>query len=148
MPRTAKARMLWGSISTSERVNRLSLKAALLYTWLLPHADDQGRMSGSPATIKAVVVPMRTDITESEILDLLHEIEHQNLITLYLADERRLETGDFTPNDFLLQINDWCEYQALREPKASRYPPPRGWNKDRVESGSRDKSGRYHRPES
>ena len=145
MPRTARGRMLWGSISTSERVNRLSLKAALLYTWLLPHADDQGRMSGSPATIKAVVVPMQRDITESEILGLLDEIEIQSLITLFVAEEKRSNT--INPEDFILQINDWWDYQALREPKASRFPPPSGWNKDRVESQTRDNSGRYQRPE-
>ena len=49
MPRKARARMLSPTISTSERVNMLSTKAALLYTWLLAHCDDQGRLSADPA---------------------------------------------------------------------------------------------------
>jgi hypothetical protein len=145
MPRTARGRMLWGSISTSERVNRLSLKAALLYTWLLPHADDQGRMSANPATIKAVVIPMRDDISLDEIEYLLLEIEKARLIRVYTPSK----AIGWSPNDrdLMLQINEWWDYQALREPKASRYPPPRGWDKDRVGSQTRNKFGRYSRDE-
>ena len=65
--------MLSGSISTSERVNKLSLKAALLYTWMLAHCDDQGRISADPHTVKGTVCPMRRDIRERDIQGLLEE---------------------------------------------------------------------------
>jgi len=42
----AKARLLYSTISSSERVSELGVKGALVYTWLLAHCDDQGRFAG------------------------------------------------------------------------------------------------------
>jgi hypothetical protein len=66
-------RSLWGSISTSRKVNRLSLKAALLYTWAIPHFDDEGFQEGDPQTLKARIVPLRDEIPVSEIAALVSE---------------------------------------------------------------------------
>jgi hypothetical protein len=119
-------------------VNRLSLKAALLYTWLIPHVDDQGRVSGESATIKAVVCPLRKDIEEAEIPKLLSEMEDMGLIILY--SDMRVITG-------MIQIVNWWDYQALRDPQPSRYPPPEGWNQDRLVAQAHDQSGRFRRVE-
>lgn len=54
----AKARMIHKKISASTQVNRLTLPARLLFSWMIPHADDEGRIKGEPEYIKAVVVPM------------------------------------------------------------------------------------------
>ena len=54
----AKARMLHKKISISLQVNSLPLPAKLLFTWLIAHTDDEGRILGSPKYIKATVVPM------------------------------------------------------------------------------------------
>lgn len=140
MPRKARGRMLWGSISTSERVNRLSLKAALLYTWLLTHADDQGRMSGDTETVKAVVVPLRKDIEVAEVPKLLIEMEVMELVILY-SNETVFETPT------IIQVVNWWDYQALREPKPSRYPPPDGWSQDKVAPQLHDQAGRFNRDE-
>ena len=53
MPRKAKARLLYPSISTSERVSNLGAKGALIYTWLLAHCDDQGRYAGGVRKVRA-----------------------------------------------------------------------------------------------
>lgn len=53
----AQARLLYKQISISEDVNKLPLPARLLFTWLIPHADDEGRLKGNPVYIKACVVP-------------------------------------------------------------------------------------------
>ena len=42
----AISRMLHKSISHSIQVNRLSPEARLLFTWMIPHADDEGRIKG------------------------------------------------------------------------------------------------------
>ena len=136
MPRKAKARMLWGNISTSERVNQLSLKAALLFTWMIAHADDQGRMSGNPATVKGIVCPMRDDITKADIVDLLREIEDKELILIYPAYEQYL---NWPIEDAIIQIIDWWDYQALREPQASKYAAHECWQ-DRIGRQARDKT--------
>jgi predicted transcriptional regulator len=79
MTRKARARMLSPTISTSPRVNAMSLKSVLVYTWLLAHADDQGRLTSNPATLKGIVCPLRNDITEQDIGRALTEMEERGL---------------------------------------------------------------------
>lgn len=138
MPRKARARMLSPTISVSERVNQLSLEAALVYTWLLPHCDDMGRMSGKPATIKGMVVPLRDDITIEHIKRALREMEEVGLIKLYRESEV------YPHGSLIIQVVDWWDFQQLREPQPSRYPPPEGWQ-DRVGHQTRDELGRFGR---
>ena len=54
----AESRLIYSSISTSERVSCLGVKGALLYTWLITHCDSQGRMPGKPKVVKHLVVPL------------------------------------------------------------------------------------------
>lgn len=140
MARKARARMLSPTISTSERVNLLSLKDALLYTWLLPHADDQGRLTGVPITIKALVVPLREDLSVEDVDRALSEMEDLELIQRYSA----YEAGGWKvgKDDRVIQINDWWDYQRLHDPQPSKYPAPKGW-RDKVGRQSRDERGRY-----
>jgi hypothetical protein len=85
-------RSLWGSISTSRKVNRLSLKAALLYTWAIPHFDDEGFQEGDPQTLKARIVPLRDEIPVSELVTLVEEICAQGLWILHrIKPENRCE---------------------------------------------------------
>jgi hypothetical protein len=144
MVRKARARMLAPTISTSERVNMLSLKAALLYTWMLAHADDQGRLTGVPTTIKALVVPLREDLSVEDVDRVLNEMEDLELIRRYSA----YEVGGWKAgeDDRVIQINDWWDYQHLRDPQPSKYPAPKGW-RDKVGKQSRDEQGQYRREE-
>ncbi|MFC1946086.1 hypothetical protein ACFLW1_02685 [Chloroflexota bacterium] len=134
----ARGRMLAPTISVSERVAALTIKAALLFTWMLSHADDQGRLSGDPNTVKALIVPLRRDISVEDVERALSDLEDVGLIKLYSA----LEAGGWSPSDKVVQISDWWSYQALRDPAPSRYPPPAGW-RDKVGGQGRDSSGRY-----
>jgi len=139
MSKKARARMLASSISVSPRVNAMMLKSALIYTWLLSHADDQGRLPFNPATLKGIICPLRVDISEQDISCALAEMEERGLVETYTPE-------DFTwsPVHELLQIKDWWDYQHLRDPQPSKYPPPRGW-RDKVGSQQRDERGRYIR---
>lgn len=55
-------------------MNALSVKAALLYTWSIPHEDDDGYQEGDPQTLKHTVIPFRNDIPLEEIKGLIIEI--------------------------------------------------------------------------
>jgi len=79
-------RSLWGSISQSKKVNKLSIKAALLYTWAIPHFDDEGYQAGEPRDLKINVVPFREDIPLSEIKELIIEIVSMGLWNIYHID--------------------------------------------------------------
>jgi hypothetical protein len=81
MPR--ERRSLWRSISTSKKVNRISLKAALLYTWAIPHFDDEGYMEGDPETLKVKIVPFRREFSIREVKKLTHELKNQGLWEIF-----------------------------------------------------------------
>lgn len=74
----AEKRMISKSISISEKVNLLpDIFDMLLFTWLIPHTDDFGRLTGSPAKVKALIVPMleKTLRDVEASLSRLHEAE-------------------------------------------------------------------------
>jgi len=50
-------RMLYAKISVSQDVNKLSIEERLLFTWLIAHGDDEGRLEGDPLYIRNKVVP-------------------------------------------------------------------------------------------
>ena len=84
MPR--ERRSLWCSISTSDKVNRLSLAAALLYTWAIPHFDDEGYQEAQPKILKQKIVPFREDIPLNSIKPLIIEIVREKLWEIYYTD--------------------------------------------------------------
>lgn len=54
----ANKRLLSKSISTSIKINSIDEFSQLLFTWMIPHTDDFGRMDGEPEVVKALVMPM------------------------------------------------------------------------------------------
>ena len=133
----ARARMLAPTISVSPRVNGLSLKAALIYTWLLAHCDDQGRMSGDAATSRGIVCPLRSDISIEDVRLALSDMEDVGLISIYEPPDMQ-----WAPTPEIIQVLDWWDYQHLRDPQPSQYPAKRGWH-DKIGNQSRDERGRY-----
>lgn len=55
----ARGRMINKKISNDKRVNDLPLQAQLLFTWLIPHLDCNGRFYGSAQMVKSLVVPRK-----------------------------------------------------------------------------------------
>jgi hypothetical protein len=97
--------MLNKSISISSQANSLSDQAALLFTWMIAHADDEGRMNGAVKWIKGTVVPLRSSRNWSErciqnyILDMVDAL----LIHYwYQAGER------------FIQFPSWKDHQYLQ----------------------------------
>jgi hypothetical protein len=118
-------------------VNDLSLKAALIYTWLLAHCDDQGRMSGDAATVRGIVCPLRSDITVDDVKLALSNMEDKDLIRIYEPPDMQ-----WSPTPEIIQVLDWWDYQHLRDPQPSKYPAMRDWQ-DKIGNQSRDLRGRY-----
>lgn len=112
----AQRRMISKDISTSRKVNRLTERAALLYTWSIPHTDDFGRLEGDALSLKAKVVPMRSNTTD-EIEQDLKEMEGLGLIFRYeVKGEKYLEIVGF---------DDHQTFRADR-PRRALYPSPDG----------------------
>lgn len=79
----AQKRMIDKKISVSEQVANLSTEAQLLFTWMIPHADDLGLLPYSDRTIKALVVPMNDGILVEDIGNHLESIRKQGLLAVF-----------------------------------------------------------------
>lgn len=111
----ANRRMLSKSISTSLKLARLkTTEAKLLFTWLIPHCDDDGRTQGEPLVVKGLVIPL-LDCTINDINAWLSDLHEQKLIFWYEIDSEKY-----------IQINKWLDHQDIRKDryKSSLYPPP------------------------
>ena len=142
MPGKAEARLIYSSISTSERVNELGAKGMLLYILLIAHADGQGRLSGSSKAIKAMVAPLLDELTVDDIEQALDNMQRKDLVIRYLEQEGEIFAYSSPDEEGrpLIQIVDWWEWQdRLSIKTASHYPPPNQWE-DRVTP--RDERGR------
>ena len=120
-------RMISRTISTSEKLHKIDWKARLLFTWLILHCDDEGRMAGSAQTVKAVVLPM-ADCSFAEIEKWLAEIKKVGLILWYKADGQRY-----------IEVVKWGEYQTFHgiSKNASRLPSPPSMVDHSTEPGSK-----------
>lgn len=80
----ARRRYLTTDVSLDERVNDLAVEhgdfAALLYTWMIPHAEDDGTIHATPRKLLYMVVPMRRDKTEDDISAALRGMVRLGLI--------------------------------------------------------------------
>lgn len=86
MPR---GRVVSKGVSTNDQLAGVSIPAALLFTWCIPHLDREGRFHGSPALIKSLVFPLRKDIQEEHVPALLYELGDAGLIRWYEVQNRR-----------------------------------------------------------
>ena len=108
----AKARMLHTKISKSQDVDKLSCTAAmLLYSWIIPHCDDDGRIRGEAKYIKATAIPMREEISIADVEKYLKEMQEIGLICRW-QDKRK--------DEWYIQLPTWKKYQQL---KKDRYKP-------------------------
>ena len=114
----AKGRMLIKTVSTSKALANLSSDSArLLWTWLLPHLDREGRHHALPSIVKGAAVPRLRNHTEKTITEHLRQLSDVGLIVLYEVD-----------GDAYLQYNQFDEHQPGlnkdREAPSSCPPPP------------------------
>lgn len=108
----ASGRIVKTQISLSEQVNDLSVYSALLFTWMIPHTDDFGRMYGNARRVKAVVVPMRDDFTADTVMDCLDELISAQLIEIYKVK-----------GDFYIQLPEFEAHQTgLHKRTKSKFP--------------------------
>lgn len=83
----AEGRMLKKAVSTSRRLADLETDSArLLYTWIIPHLDIEGRFYADPSMIKGSVVPRIKSFTEDLIAECIQDMASVGLITVYEVD--------------------------------------------------------------
>lgn len=119
----ARRRSLSKSISISEQVDILSDRAALFFTWMIPHADDFGRLPGSARKLAALVIPLKLNKpgwTVKEIESYLIEMSdakdegNSPLIYRYISE-----------NVQVIQLLTFDSHQdGLHKRTKSKYPDP------------------------
>lgn len=120
-------------MSESAQLAAVSLEAALLFTWCLPHLDCEGRMNGEPGVVRGKVVPLRPEFTEERVAACLWELAQARLVTWYWKAESRH-----------LAFPGFADHQAgLRKDREapSRVPPPTSSGVTPVELRSNSGSG-------
>jgi len=122
----AQRRMLSKKISVSIQVKQLSIKARLLFTWMIAHADDVGLLPHNVTVLKAVVLPMAEEYNETDINKCLDEIINAKLIDIFEYEGQKF-----------YRFKKFFSHQTL---KKDRYPqtileivhdkdPQKIWNK-------------------
>lgn len=110
----AEGRVLKKQISQSRRLPQLKTDSArLLYTWIIPHLDIEGKLNANPFVIKGSVVPRLDHITPELIDEYLLDMHRVELITLYEVD-----------GDRYLTLRKFGEHQNLRPDKEAKSTIP------------------------
>lgn len=104
--------MISKSISTSTKLAEISTFAALLFTWMIPHCDDFGRIDGSAKIVKGIVVPLR-DESVDQVEDAITALVGCGLIERYEVAGRKY-----------IAISKWEEHQTLRSDRPLRAEHP------------------------
>lgn len=82
-----EGRMIKRVISESKKLGRLNSDSArLLYTWLIPWLDVEGRHSADPEIIKGHIFPKIKSMTTRKIKNLVLDLNEVRLIILYSAN--------------------------------------------------------------
>lgn len=110
----AEKRMISKVISISEKVNELpDIFDMLLFTWMIPHTDDFGRLAGTPAKVLALVVPM-LDKTKADVNESLEHLQAAGLIKWYESEGQKV-----------VQIENFEAHQSgLHKRTRSKFPDP------------------------
>lgn len=95
--------MIDKKISVSEQVANMPLEAQLIFTWMIPHADDFGLLPYSPRTIKALVIPMH-DISAEDVGIHLETMRENNLIRIFEHNGKKY-----------YKINTFSQHQTLKK---------------------------------
>ncbi|HUT63570.1 MAG TPA: hypothetical protein VMZ04_06405 [Anaerolineae bacterium] len=86
-----------------------------LFSWMIPHQDDDGYMRGEIDWIKATIIP-HWELSENDIKEMLIELHNQNLIIWYEID------GEY----FINMVNSRTGYRKDRY-KPTIYPLAPDW---------------------
>lgn len=125
----ADRRMISKSISISERVNSLpEYFDMLLFTWMIPHSDDFGRLMGESTKIKALVIPLLPKSVR-EVTETLQRLHDSGLIVWYTVNSGK----------FIQIVNFEGHQTGLHKRTKSRFPEVPGSSRNVPEIPGQEK---------
>ena len=83
----SRRRYVSTDVSIDKRLNRLATEhgdfAALLYSWMIPHATDEATLNGDLDEFMATVIPMRRDKSPAEVQAAIEAMVAVGLLTAW-----------------------------------------------------------------
>lgn len=111
----ARQRFIWPDLWTDPELGRLDPVELLFFIGCFSNADDEGRLLGEPAYLRATVFPYQ-DMTLKRIKDVRDStVRACNNLVLYVVEE----------TDYLAFLR-WSRYQHPKYAKPSKLPAPNG----------------------
>lgn len=108
----ARGRMLNRRIAKSKKVNKLeSYFNKLLYSWMMPFLDRDGRIEGDPELLKADIFPRDRTVTLDMIEEALKDMVKECLIVWYEDDdgEKYIQMLNFKENQIRMEYKKEAE---------------------------------------
>lgn len=78
----------------SDLVNEHGSDVGLLFSWMIPHLDRDGRLDADPEVVKGLVVPRIRRINSGKVAELLRILSAKKLVEVY-EDDRGLRFLSF-----------------------------------------------------
>lgn len=142
----ARKRYISTEISVDSRINTLAREygdfAVLLYTWLIPHAGDDGALTGNPEEIAMIVIPGFRHHSVSDITEALSGMHELKLIFWDKENERIYFDSDtfykYQPYVSLSKrrsSNPWEQKTAEEETKENKTAVIENYKREMAENG-------------
>lgn len=98
-------RLFRESILTSESIDKLNASQERFFFRLILACDDEGYIDARPKVLASKLFPLKTDVRESQINDILRALYSAELISVFKKDGK----------DFI-RPTTWDRYQTTRKP--------------------------------
>lgn len=105
--------MIDPSFWTDEKLGSCSREERLLFMGLISNADDEGRLPGHPALLKAAIFPYDDDIDTGEVAAWLENLAAKGLVVAYQAG-----------GEAVVWVKNFTKHQTIKKPTPSKLPPP------------------------
>lgn len=114
-------RMISTDMLESRSLGRVSMAAQLLFVLLLMVVDDEGLALYDPPMLCRRLFGNRPDVGEDELSGWMAELQAEDCVRLYAADDDRGEGAVW------VSVTNFYYYQAINRPAPSKCPSP-PWN--------------------
>lgn len=84
--RNCETRPLSWKLDLSSKINAVSESAELLYRKMERSMDNVGRINGDPGDLKALLYPLRSEVTAAEVAFSLYQLQVAGLVVWYLKN--------------------------------------------------------------
>jgi hypothetical protein len=127
----SRRRYLSTDISLDPAVNRVARRsefAALLYTWMIPHAREDATITGNPERLLLEVMPGRRDKEATDIEEALEIIESEGLFEMWSR----------VTNTIYFPLESFYRYQTIVQKQNRRTAPAITIEQQRTAANSSD----------